>query len=283
MTTRTPADLVVVGGGVIGLAVAWRAAAAGLAVAVVDPDPGHGASWAAAGMLAPVGEAHFGEDALARLNVAAARAWPAFARDLEEASGRPVDYQTGGHPAGGRRPLRPGGRRRRPRVPAGPGAHRPSTDLAAVPGRRAPAGSGDPGRGRTRRRPPGGQPPGGRGARRRLPAGSVSFVDDEVAEVTTDTLGVTGVILRSGRRLVAGPWSWPPAAARARWVACPDGIRPPVRPVKGLTVRLRAAGGRAALWRGRSAGWCTGGAATWCRGGTGPSWSGPPSRRRAST
>ena len=60
---------------------AWRAAGAGATVAVVDPDePGHGATWAAAGMLAPVGEAHFGEEPLAALTVAAARAWPAFAR-----------------------------------------------------------------------------------------------------------------------------------------------------------------------------------------------------------
>src|SRR5580692_4279827 len=96
MSTRTPTDLVVAGGGVIGLAVAWRASAAGMAVVVVDPAPGRGASWAAAGMLAPVGEAQFGEDALARLNLTAARAWPGFARDLEAASGRTVDYQARG-------------------------------------------------------------------------------------------------------------------------------------------------------------------------------------------
>ena len=90
MAIRAPADAVVVGGGVIGLSIAWRAAAGGMAVTIVDPDPGHGASWAAAGMLAPVGEAHFGEEALTALNVEAARAWPGFARDLETASGRQV-------------------------------------------------------------------------------------------------------------------------------------------------------------------------------------------------
>ena len=46
-------DAVVIGGGVIGLAVAWRAARAGLNVAVVDPEPGSGASNFAAGMIAP--------------------------------------------------------------------------------------------------------------------------------------------------------------------------------------------------------------------------------------
>ena len=68
-----------VGGGVIGLAIAWQAAtAAGMAVTVVDPRPGHGATWAAAGMLAPVGEAHFGEEALTRSTWPPARAWPAI-------------------------------------------------------------------------------------------------------------------------------------------------------------------------------------------------------------
>jgi glycine oxidase len=85
-------DLAVVGGGVIGLAVAWRAASAGLKVTVVDPAPGGGASWAAAGMLAPVTEVHYGEQALLRLNLAAAARWPGFAAELEEAAGRPVGY-----------------------------------------------------------------------------------------------------------------------------------------------------------------------------------------------
>jgi glycine oxidase len=92
MAIRAPADVVVVGGGVIGLSVAWMAATRGMEVTVVDPVPGHGASWAAAGMLAPVGEAHFGEEALTTLNVRASRAWPEFARALEEASGQSIDY-----------------------------------------------------------------------------------------------------------------------------------------------------------------------------------------------
>ena len=51
MATRAPADVVVIGGGVIGLAVAWEAARGGMAVTVADPLPGRGATWAAAGML----------------------------------------------------------------------------------------------------------------------------------------------------------------------------------------------------------------------------------------
>src|SRR5664280_243806 len=89
-------DAVVVGGGIIGLSVAWEAAGRGLSVAVVDPQPGHGSTWAAAGMLAPVAEAHFGEEALAALNVAAVRAWPGFAARLEAASGECVHFRADG-------------------------------------------------------------------------------------------------------------------------------------------------------------------------------------------
>jgi glycine oxidase len=86
-------DAIIVGGGVIGLAAAWRAARAGVTVTVVDPEPGRGASWAAAGMLAPVTEAEFGEEPLVRLLVAGAARWEAFARDLAEAAGGDTGYR----------------------------------------------------------------------------------------------------------------------------------------------------------------------------------------------
>jgi glycine oxidase len=92
MPQQHPADAVVVGGGVIGLAIAWRAAQAGMTVTVVDERPGRGASWAAAGMLAPITEVHYGERPLLGLNLAAATCWPSFAAEVEEASGRPVGY-----------------------------------------------------------------------------------------------------------------------------------------------------------------------------------------------
>jgi glycine oxidase len=91
-----PADAVVVGGGVIGLGIAWRATHAGMTVTVVDETPGRGASWAAAGMLAPVTELHYGEDELLALNLASAARWPGFAAEVEEASGQPVGYRPGG-------------------------------------------------------------------------------------------------------------------------------------------------------------------------------------------
>jgi glycine/D-amino acid oxidase-like deaminating enzyme len=76
-------DLVVVGAGAIGLACGWRAAQAGLDVCVLERDePGHAASWVAAGILAPVTEAHFGEDALIELTLTSGRLWPGFAEEL---------------------------------------------------------------------------------------------------------------------------------------------------------------------------------------------------------
>jgi len=89
-------DVVIIGGGVIGLSIAWRAARAGLTVTVADDDPAGGASHAAAGMLCPVTEAHYGEESLLALNLASARAWPSFAAELEEASGSGVGYRTEG-------------------------------------------------------------------------------------------------------------------------------------------------------------------------------------------
>ena len=94
--TTSRADLLVAGGGVIGLTIAWEAAQRGRSVVLVDPLPGRGAAWVAAGMLAPSSEAHFGEEALVRLLVAGAGEWPAFAERLESASSMDVGYETTG-------------------------------------------------------------------------------------------------------------------------------------------------------------------------------------------
>jgi glycine oxidase len=85
-------DVIVVGAGVAGLSVAWRSAVSGLDVCVIDPRPLGGASWVAAGMLAPVTELHYGEEALLELNLTSARRFPAFVAELEEAVGRGVEY-----------------------------------------------------------------------------------------------------------------------------------------------------------------------------------------------
>ncbi|OZM71039.1 glycine oxidase ThiO [Amycolatopsis antarctica] len=76
------ANTIVVGGGVIGLSVAWRAAAAGHEVTLVDPEPARGASWLAGGMLAPVTEAWPGEEDALRLGEESLRRWPDFAAEL---------------------------------------------------------------------------------------------------------------------------------------------------------------------------------------------------------
>ena len=94
--SRQTVDVVVAGAGVIGLAVAWRAAQAGLSVTVVDDAPGAGASRAAAGMLAPVTEASYGEQALTALALDSVGRYPAFVADLEQASGLPVPLRTAG-------------------------------------------------------------------------------------------------------------------------------------------------------------------------------------------
>ena len=86
-------DLAVIGAGVIGLSCAWRAAQAGMSVVVLERDePGSGSSGVAAGMLAPVTEADFGEDALLALNTESREMWPGFAAELEELTGLPTGY-----------------------------------------------------------------------------------------------------------------------------------------------------------------------------------------------
>jgi glycine oxidase len=90
-------DAVVVGAGVIGLACAWRAAQGGLRTLVVERDePGAGASGVAAGMLAPVTEAEFGEERLLRLNLDSAALWPSFAAELAERSGVDTGFRASG-------------------------------------------------------------------------------------------------------------------------------------------------------------------------------------------
>ncbi|CAA9358978.1 MAG: Glycine oxidase ThiO [uncultured Frankineae bacterium] len=89
-------DVLVAGAGVAGLAVAWRAAQRGLGVTVVDDAPGTGASFAAAGMLAPVAEAAYGEEPLVELSRASLELYPAFVAELEQAAGTSVGLRTAG-------------------------------------------------------------------------------------------------------------------------------------------------------------------------------------------
>jgi glycine oxidase len=236
-------DVVVVGGGIIGLSVAWRAAGAGMSVAVVDPLPGRGSTWAAAGMLAPVAEAQFGEEALAALNVSAVGAWPRFAGELEAASGVPVHFRADGTllVAAG-----PSDREATDRVLA---FHR-STGLPAV---RLPA--------RACREAEPLLAPGIHGGAD-LPAdhqvdnraatvallaacrtAGVTFVADEAARVEVVDGRVTGVTLRDGARLVAAAVVVAAGSRSGELDGLPPDARVPVRPVRGVTVRLHAGPG----------------------------------------
>ncbi|SDC48796.1 glycine oxidase ThiO [Streptomyces prasinopilosus] len=93
--TRRP-DVAVIGGGVIGLAVAWRCAQRGLDVHVFHDEIPGTASAVAPGMLAPVSEADFPDPALLAFAHEARRAWPAFAAELAAASGIDLGYATDG-------------------------------------------------------------------------------------------------------------------------------------------------------------------------------------------
>jgi glycine oxidase len=95
VTAQSPAetDVAVIGGGVIGLSVAWRSAQQGLRVIIADPDPGHGATHAAAGMLTPIAEAAYAEREIFQLGSESLRRYPAFAAEVAAASGLPTGYR----------------------------------------------------------------------------------------------------------------------------------------------------------------------------------------------
>jgi glycine oxidase len=87
----------IIGAGVVGLGIAWRLAARGVAVEVFDRGrAGAGASHAAAGMLAACCEAEPGEETLVALGRESQARWPAFAAELVEATGIDVELRTEG-------------------------------------------------------------------------------------------------------------------------------------------------------------------------------------------
>jgi glycine oxidase len=93
------ADAVIVGGGIIGLACAWRARQAGLSVTLLERDrTGEGTSHVAAGMLAPVAEVEFGETGrrVLDLGLRSAALWPDFAAELREQTGLDVGLRRTG-------------------------------------------------------------------------------------------------------------------------------------------------------------------------------------------
>jgi glycine oxidase len=238
-------DAIVVGGGVVGLCCAWRAAQRGARVAVLDRDrPPAGATRVAAGMLAPVGELAFGEPQLLELTLAAAQLYPGFVAELEAASGVSTEYRRDGalHVALDRdeaaelrrvhelqRSLDLGAEWLPPRRcrELEPGLTPSLNGGVHAPGE----GSIDP---------------------RALTAALLAALEAEGVELLTGTEIEAAVL--EGERLVglrlaggdelraaavvlaAGAWS-----SQATWL--PEHARPPVRPVKGQILELRARDG----------------------------------------
>ncbi len=90
------ASAVIIGGGVIGLSVAWRCAQQGLAVTLADPAPGSGATHAAAGMLTPVAEAAYAEKDLLALGAESLRRYPGFIAELTALTGAETGFRQDG-------------------------------------------------------------------------------------------------------------------------------------------------------------------------------------------
>lgn len=235
--------MVVVGGGVIGLACAWRAAAAGIETVVVDAGQAERASEVAAGMIAPVGEATWGEEAMLEAAVASAAAWPAFAAELERDSRGGVPYRRcgalhvaldGDEAAGLRRSHdlhERHGLRARPLRSRECRRLEPGVSPNAVGGLEAPDEAEVDPRALLAALRAGLAASGGR-LEAEASVGEIIIEGDSVAGVRL----TGGERMRSDRVLLA-------AGARAGGSLLPEGLRPPVRPVKGEILRLRAPAG----------------------------------------
>jgi glycine oxidase len=265
LTENRSYDAVFVGGGIVGLCCAWRAARRGASVVVLDAaQPPAGATRVAAGMLAPVGELTFGEPQLLELTLAAARLYPEFVAELEAASGMASGYVRQGalHVAldrdeatqlrrvhglqrslgleaewlspRGCRELEPG------LTPSfNGGVHAPneaSVDPRALTVALLAALAVEGVEVRTAAEVVAGIFEGAAGAG----AGSGAAADAEGADAGAGPARLRGVRTAAGEELraeatvlCAGAWS-----GRAGWL--PEAARPPVRPVKGQVLELRS-------------------------------------------
>ncbi|HET8975556.1 MAG TPA: glycine oxidase ThiO [Solirubrobacterales bacterium] len=247
---RSSYDAVIIGGGLIGLACAWRAARRGLDVRVLERRrPGAGASGVAAGMLAPAGEASWGEDALLGLGLASLEQWPGFAAELEAESGERAGYARPGalHVALDRDEAEALRRRHDLHRQLGLDSEwlRPSGCRRLEPGLATSVAAGlhVPGEGVA--------DPVAATAALLSALARLGVPVDEGADVTGLELGSGGceVVLADGGRVAAGrvlvaAGAWSGAAP---WL--PPADRPPVRPVKGEILTLRSRDGEAACER----------------------------------
>ncbi|MCX5168521.1 glycine oxidase ThiO [Streptomyces antibioticus] len=237
--SRTPAaDVLVVGGGIIGLVTAWRAAQRGLVTTVVDPAPGGGAAQVAAGMLAAVTELHHGEQTLLGLNLASAHRYPDFVAELTELTGQDVGHRRCGTLAVA--------------LDADDRAH--LRELHALQTRSGLDSQWLSGRECRRLEPM--LAPGVRGGLRvdgdhqvdprRLAAALVTACERTGvtlhrawAERLSVTSGrATGVVTDDGTELAAGQVVLAGGSLSGRLTGVPEQVRPPVRPVKGQVLRL---------------------------------------------
>jgi glycine oxidase len=89
--------IVVVGAGIAGLSIGWRLAQSGAEVTVIErAQPGGGATLASGGMIAPTAENGDAASAEAKFARASAAVWPAFAAEIEQASGRKIGFRPEG-------------------------------------------------------------------------------------------------------------------------------------------------------------------------------------------
>jgi glycine oxidase len=85
--------VIIVGAGIAGMAIGWRLAQAGADVELYDRGlAGRGATWAAAGMIAPGAELKDESDELATFARCSRAAWPSFAEEIEAESGSSIGY-----------------------------------------------------------------------------------------------------------------------------------------------------------------------------------------------
>ena len=238
-------DVVVVGAGVIGLACAWRAAQRGLDVCVLERDrPGAGASEVAAGMLVPATEVDFGEEELVRLKLASSELYPAFVDEVEEASALHTGYERDGalYVAFDRDEVE--ALRRLSEVQRSLGLEAewllPTACRDLEPGLSAACAGGifAPGDGQV---DPSALVEALAVSAER--AGARIESEAEVVAIIVEGSGVAGVETRNGRcygagQVVVASGCW---SGVAEWL--PEGVRPPVRPVKGQVVHLRGPSG----------------------------------------
>ena len=89
--------ILIIGGGVIGLGIGWQLAKAGASVSIHEQaEAGRAASWAAAGMLAPLAEAHTEEPELLKLGCQSLALYPQWVRELEADAEMSIGYRVEG-------------------------------------------------------------------------------------------------------------------------------------------------------------------------------------------